>query len=89
MVERRKYWTLCLSKPTLKSIFLAFHLAEKTNGIKELCQKSFENILNYITRNSAYKQEKIISAYVKTLQIKLFPLSPVMLFTLRSLLPVK
>ena len=77
-----------LPETFLNSIFLAFYLTEKTNCIKELCQKSFENILNYIMWNSACMQENIISASVKT-QIKLFPLSPAMLFTLRSILHVK
>ena len=77
-----------LPETFLNSIFLAFYLTEKTNCIKELCQKSFENILNYIMWNSACMQENVISASVKT-QIKLFPLSPAMLFTLRSILHVK
>ena len=44
------------------------------NYIKELYEKSFENIFNYIMQNSAYTHKKIISASVKTLQIKLLPL---------------
>ena len=45
------------------------------NYVEELYQKSFENIFNYIMQNSAYAQKMIISAYVKTLQIKLLHLS--------------
>ena len=69
----------------LNGILLAFYLIEKANCIKELCQKSFENILNYIMENSTYMQEKMISASVKTQQIKPFPLSPAMSFDLRSI----
>ena len=71
-----------LPKMALNSNFLAFDFTEKTTFI--MCQKSFKTILNYIMQNSTYTQEKIISASVKTLQIKLFLLSPTMLFTLRS-----
>ena len=80
---------LRLPKTALNTIFLAFGLTGKTTCIKELCQKSHENILNYIMQNSTYTQKKIISASEKTLQIKLFSLSPAMLFTLRSILLVK
>ena len=73
-----------LPKMALNSNFLAFDFTEKTTCITGLCQKSFKTILNYIMQNSTYTQEKIISASVKTLQIKLFLLSPAMLFTLRS-----
>ena len=73
-----------LPKLALNGNFLAFDLTGKTTCITGLCQKSFKNILNYIMQNSTYTQEKIISASVKTLQIKLFLLSPAMLFTLRS-----
>ena len=41
-------------KKVLYGIFLLFYFTEKTNCIKELCQKSFVNILNYIMQNSAY-----------------------------------
>ena len=80
---------LRLPKTALNTIFLAFGLTGKTTCIKELCQKSLENILNYIMQNSTYIQKKIISASVKIQQIKLFSLSPAMLFTLRSALHVK
>ena len=36
-----------MPKTALNGIFVAFYLTEKTNCIKELCQKSFKNILNY------------------------------------------
>ena len=65
------------------------YLTEKTNCIWELRQKSFENILNNIMLNSAYMLEKIISASVKTLKIKLLPLSAAKLFSLRSAAHVK
>ena len=65
----------------LDNIFLLFYLTEKLNCIKELCQKSFSNILNYIMRNSTYTQEKIISTSVKTLQITALSLSAALLFT--------
>ena len=66
-----------LPKMALDGNFLAFCFTEKTTCIKGLCHKSFQ-----IMRNSTYTQEKVISASVKTLQIKIFPLSPAMLFTL-------
>ena len=80
---------LRLPKTVLNSIFLAFGLTGKMTCIKELHQKSLENVLNYIMQNSTYIQKKIISASVKTLQVKLFSSSPAMLFTLRSILHVK
>ena len=73
-----------LPKMALDGNFLAYYFTEKTTCIKGLCHKSFQIMLNYIMRNSTYTQEKVISASVKTLQIKIFPLSPTMLFTLRS-----
>ena len=73
-----------LPKMALDGNFLAFYFSEKTTCIKGLRHKSFQIMLNYIMRNSTYTQEKVISASVKTLQIKIFPLSPAMLFTLRS-----
>ena len=85
--ETKKFFHSRLPKTALCRIFLTFYLTEKMNCIKELCQKSFINILNYIMQNYAYMQEKITS--VKTLQIKLLPLSAAMLFTLRSVLHVK
>ena len=39
--------------------------------LKELCKNSFENILNQIMWNSAYLQKRIISASMRTMQIKL------------------
>ena len=57
--------------------------------MKELGQKSFENILNDIMWNSAYMQEKIVSGSVKTLQIRLLPLSAAMSLTLGSVSHVK
>ena len=47
----------------------------KKDFIKELCKKSFENILDYIIQNSACTQKRIISASIKILQIKSLPLS--------------
>ena len=82
-VKRWKIFTLDCQN-NLQQQFSSFLFYWKSTCIKELCQKSFENILNYIMQNSTYTQEKIISASVKTLQIKLFLLSPAMLFTLRS-----
>ena len=81
MVERQKTFHSRSPKTALYVIFLLFYLTENSNCIKELRQKSFSNILNYIMRNSAYTQEKIISTSVKTLQIKLLPLSAAMSFT--------
>ena len=77
----KKIFHSTLPKTALHGIFLLFYLTEKLNCIKELCEKSFLNILNYIVQNSAYTQEKVISTSVKTLQIKLLPLSVAMLFT--------
>ena len=66
VARRRKFFTLdCLKQP-YTAFFYFFYLAEKLNCIKELCQKSFLNILHYIMWNFAYTQEKIIST-VKTL----------------------
>ena len=73
--ETKKIFHSTLPKTALHGIFLLFYLTEKLNCIKELCQKSFSNILNYIMRNSTYTQEKIISTSVKTLQITALPLS--------------
>ena len=41
------------------------------NYMKELCKYSFENILNQIMRILAYLQKRLISAFIKTQQIKL------------------
>ena len=77
----------CLKQP--QTAFLSFYLTEKTNCIKELCKKSFENILNLIMQNSVYMQKMIISASVKTLHIKLSPSSAGKSFSLRSVSHVK
>ena len=73
----------------LKRPYTTFLSYWKKNCIRELRQKSFENILNYIMLNSAYMLEKIISASAKTLKIKLLPLSAPKLFSLRSATHVK
>ena len=78
-----KMFPFRLPKMALSGNFPAFDFTGKTTCNEGLCQKSFENI-NYIMHNSTYTQEKIISASVIILQIKLFPLSLAMLFTLRS-----
>ena len=87
--EKKKIFYSRSPKAALNSIFLPFYLTEKANCMKELCQKSFENILHDIMWNSAYMQEKIISGSIKTLQIRLLPLSAAMLFTLGSVSHVK
>ena len=50
---RDKIFHSRLPKTALYGIFLPFYLTEKTNYIKELSQKSFVNIFNYIMQNSA------------------------------------
>ena len=49
--------------------------------MKQLCKKSFENEL---CENFTYKQKRTISVFIKTLQIKLLPLSAAKQFTLEA-----
>ena len=60
---------------------LRFILEEfmKNNCVKELCKKSFENKLHTINiLHITYTHKRIISGFIKTLRIKLLPLSVAM-----------
>ena len=61
----------------------------KKEFFKELCEKSFENILHQIIRNSAYMQKRIAYASIKTLQIELLLSSTAKSFTLSSISLIK
>ena len=43
----------------------------KKGFYKELCKKFFENIIDLIMQNSAYKQKMVICASIKAVKIKL------------------
>ena len=86
-----------LPKTTLNSNFFSFYLTEKyhictqhqktfmtKDCVKELCKKSIEKIM----WNFAYTQKRIISAFVKAMQMKLLPSAGTQ-FTLRSAQHIK
>ena len=71
-----------LPKTALNSGFLPFYLTEKTSNLhlywKAFLKKNCDNILckkstEKIMWDSAYTQERIISSFIKALQMKLLP----------------
>ena len=82
--ERTKNFHSILPKTVSNGIFLLVYSTEKheeiylvpgdfynKRSVLKNCKNSFENILNHILRNSANLQKRIISASIKTLQIKI------------------